>query len=206
MKLRMPSFSALAALAVPAASEDIRGIRPPLVIPPWWRVPLLAALVTLGVVVVVLAARALWRRAHRPPTPLERALAALDLAATHAREGRAHAWADVVAETLRAALAVRLGAEVLPQTTSELAAAPWARWVAEGSDRPAPTETRRLPEADAVLALLEITDLARFARAPIPAEALLGSTEHVRRLVVAFHTPRSDAGAPSSNRRTAVRA
>ena len=62
-----------------------------------------------------------WRtRAPRALSPLERARQALAAAEAHARGGRAHEWADIVAETLRGALAARLGADVLPQTTAEL--------------------------------------------------------------------------------------
>jgi hypothetical protein len=99
----------------------------------------------------------------RALTALERALAALTVAEAHAREGRAHEWANIVADTTRGALAVRIGAEVLPQTTAEL-----ARSCANDAD------------AARVVALLETCDLARFAKANLDASALLAST-HVAR-------------------------
>lgn len=191
-------FASLATLALAASSfaapaEDIRGVRPPLVIPPWWRVPLIAGLITLAIVLVALAARALWRRWHRPETPLEKALRALSEAEAYAKGGDTRAWADTLAETLRASLAVRLGAEILPRTTSELAKAPWASWVRDGGDVPPANDPVRLPQAAALLALLDVCDLARFAKASIDSDALVAFTARARELVTAFHAPRPTA-------------
>jgi hypothetical protein len=191
---------AVASSAFAAPAEDIRGVRPPLVIPPWWRVPLIAAVVTAAVVLVALGARALWRRWHRPETPLQRALRALSTAEALARSGDAHAWADTVAETVRSSLAVRLGADVLPRTTSELAKAPWAAWVRETSEVPLAGDPVRLPEAAALLAVLDVCDLARFARASIAPDALVAFTARARELVTAFHAPPPAARLPSSSR------
>lgn len=188
MNLRATSFfSALPALAASAspAAEDIRGIRPPLVLPPWWRVPLMVLLAVLGLCIVALAARWLWRRAHRPETPLQRAMHALRAAEEHARAGRSHAWAEIVAETVRAALAVRLGVVVLPQTTSELARTSGVT-------------------ALGVIPLLETCDLARFARAALTTEDLLARTERARAVVTALHAPIPEPSAAAPPRTSAA--
>jgi hypothetical protein len=176
------SSLAMAVAAPSAAAEDIRDIRAPIPIPEWWRVPLAVAICALAALAVVLLVR-WWRmRRARTLTPHERALAALCIAEQHAREGRAREWADVVAETLRAALSVRLGAEVLPQTTSELAKTTWAHWTYEG-----PVERRReepaLVDAPHIIELLEVCDLARFALGSLDTLALLEWTAFARAAV-----------------------
>jgi hypothetical protein len=166
--------ASVAAIAAPKPNDDIRDIRGPIAIPLWWIVPLaivLAALATAGIVFFV----RWWRaRRTRAMTPLERALEALATAEAHAREGRAHEWADIVAETTRGALANRLGAAVLPQTTAEIAHTYTA-------------------EADAanVVELLETCDLARFAKAKVDASALLASTTVAREVTERLFAPQS---------------
>jgi hypothetical protein len=120
-----------------------------------------------------------WRiRASRALSPLERARQALALAETHAREGRSHAWADIVAETVRNALGVRIGAEVLPLTTAELALESWA----------GPPLKDEL-DAGSVLDLLETCDLARFAKASLEPAALLAFTGRAREVVERLFAP-----------------
>jgi hypothetical protein len=166
------------AFAAPMPAEDIRDIRGPIPIPPWWRWPLAIAVAAVLAFAVILLVR-WWRaRASRALTPLERARQALALAETHAREGHAHAWADIVAETVRAALAVRLGATVLPLTTAELALQSW-------TGPPLKDEL----DADSVLDLLETCDLARFAKASLEPAALLAFTGRARELVERLFAP-----------------
>jgi hypothetical protein len=144
------SASALAFAAsapVPDAAEDIRDIRAPWAIPPWWRWPLAIAAAAVAALAIVLLVRWWHKRRARAQTPLERARESLRLAEAHARAGRSREWADIVSETLRGALAARLGASVLPQTTSELADA--ARTVLSTrvrSRRPARPRRRPLPK------------------------------------------------------------
>jgi hypothetical protein len=166
------------ALAAPTADGDIRDIRGPVPIPPWWRWPLaaLAGAVAIGILVVLFRR---WREhARRPLSPLERARKALEAAEALARAGDFRACAEILAETLRAALAVRLGAGVLPQTTAELRHGPWTK----------PPLSLEI-EADTILALLETCDLARFARAKLDSNALLEATAMARALTERLHAP-----------------
>jgi hypothetical protein len=171
----------IGAFAAPAPADDIRDIRGPIAIPLWWVLPLavaLAALVTAGLVFLV----RFWRaRRARALTALERALAALAVAEAHAREGRAQEWANIVADTTRGALAVRIGVEVLPQTTAEL-----ARSCANDAD------------AARVVALLETCDLARFAKANLDASALLASTSVARDVTERLFAPPQPPTPPST--------
>jgi hypothetical protein len=181
------AFAAPAAIS--AASDDIRDIRGPIAIPPWWRWPLVVALAAAAALAVVLLVR-WWRaRAARALSPLERARLALEVAEAHARAGRAHEWADIVAETTRGALAARLGAAILPQTTSELAKGEWTR-------PPMADEV----DAPRVLDLLETCDLARFARAPLDIAPLLAATAVARESTEQLFAPppRKRSGASSS--------
>ena len=168
----------MSALAAPVTIEDIRDIRGLIPIPPWWHWPLAVALAALAVLAVVLLVR-WWRsRSARALTPLERALQALAAAEQQAREDHSHAWADIVAETIRGALATRLGTDVLPQTTAELSKASWTQ--------PPLAEELSAPR---VLDLLETCDLARFAKASLDTNALLASTETARELVGRLFAP-----------------
>jgi hypothetical protein len=175
----MTSSLATAATTLPAtlparhpASDDIRDIRGPIAIPIWWHVPLAIALVVIAGVGVGLAVRAWRRRRALPLTPLELARRALVVAEEHARQGRSHAWAELVAETTRGALAVRLGTEVLPQTTLELASAAWTKPpMAEAIDAPS------------LLDLLTTCDLARFANARFEPSVLIDFTARAGEVV-----------------------
>jgi hypothetical protein len=160
------------ALAAPGASEDIRDIRGPIAIPPWWRWPLAIALAALASLAVVLVVRWWKTRKARALTPLESAERALARAEDLAREGRSREWADLVAETLRSALATRLGVELLPQTTGELSEAAWTR-------SPAASEI----DVVNVIALLDTCDLARFAKALLESKTLLAQTAVARELI-----------------------
>jgi hypothetical protein len=164
--------------------EDIRDIRGPLMLPAWWRLPVAIALAAVVVVAAVLVIR--WvkaRRANRVLTPLERARATLRLAEDHAREGRTHECADLVAETVRASLAERMGTAVLPETTAELASRLWTSFSYEGPvGRPALDVAR-------VVALLETCDLLRFARASIATDVLVSETVNARAVVEQLLTP-----------------
>ncbi len=178
------------AIAAPAVVEDIRDIRAPLPIPPWWHWPLAIASAVLVVTAVVLLLRYWYKRRHRPLTPLERARQDLDLAEKLARMIRPHDWAEMVAATMRGALAVRIGENVLPQTTSELAKAPWANVLVVGEpDAVRDPGTPYLLEAPQLLALLEICDLARFARASLDMDAMLAATSSARELLERLFAP-----------------
>jgi hypothetical protein len=165
-------------LIAPAAADDIRDIRGLIPIPAWWHRPLVIAAVVVVALGVALLVR--WWRARpaRVASPLELARRALAAAETHALAGRAHEWADIVAETTRGALAARLGTEVLPQTTTELSEAPWAR-------PPVAAEVH----AERLLELLETCDLARFARAKLDTKTLLASTATAGDLVERLYSP-----------------
>ena len=157
---------------------DIRDICGPIAIPPWWHWPLAIALAVLAATTIVLVLR-WWRsRSPRALSPLERARQALTTAEALAREGRSREWAEIVAETTRGALAVRLGTDVLPQTTAELSQAPWAK----------PPASDDL-DATRLLALLETCDLARFAKARLDADALVASTTQARELTEHLFAP-----------------
>ena len=160
--------------------EDIRDIRGLIPIPPWWHWPLAIALAALGALAVALFVR--WWRARSAPalSPLDRALQSLVAAEQQARDDHSHEWADIVAETLRGALATRLGTDVLPQTTGELSKASWAQ-------SPLADELA----APRVLDLLETCDLARFAKERLDVNALLASTAVARELVGRLFAPPS---------------
>jgi hypothetical protein len=207
------SASALAFAAsapVPDAAEDIRDIRAPWAIPPWWRWPLAIAAAAVAALAIVLLVRWWHKRRARAQTPLERARESLRLAEAHARAGRSREWADIVSETLRGALAARLGASVLPQTTSELADAAWTQWAYEGpveatgAPPQTPATEGRLPEAPKIVELLRACDLARFAKASLDTEALVESTVLARDLVERLLAPRTSEAPPSPPRHELV--
>lgn len=185
------SNSALA-IAAPTAVEDIRDIRAPLPIPPWWHWPLAIASALLAAIAIGLLLRYWYKRRHRPLTPLERARRDLDLAEKLARISRPHDWAEMVAATMRGALAVRIGENVLPQTTNELAKAPWAKVLVAGEpDAVRDPSTPYLLEAPQLLALLEICDLARFARASLDMETMLAATSSAKELLERLFVPQA---------------
>jgi hypothetical protein len=111
-------------------------------------------------------------------TPEQQAQEALARAEALARDGQCREWADVVAQTLRAALAARLGHDACPETTSELAALEWAT-VARGTAVDAP----RLVE------LLSTCDLTRFALGRLDPSALLVETQSARDWVKGLFEP-----------------
>lgn len=162
--------------------DDIRDIRPLLAIPPIWPWALVGAL-TLGLVVLlVLGVRAWRKRARKPLTPEEQATAALARAEALARAGQCHEWGEVVAATLRSALASRLGQAACPQTTSELAKFDWAR-----------VQKTAAVDVNALIALLSTCDLTRFALARLEPNALLSETQAARDWVGRlFAPPRPD--------------
>ena len=170
--------TSVAALAAPGTDGDIRDIRGPVPIPPWWRWPLAALAAAVAIAIAVALVRRWREHARRPLSPLERARKALGAAETLARAGNSRGCAEVLAETLRASLAVRLGASVLPQTTAELRGEPWTK-------PPIALEI----EAETLLALLETCDLARFARAKLGSDALLDATATARELTERLHAP-----------------
>jgi len=164
--------------AAPTPPEDIRDIRPLILIPLWWywlAVGLVAAVVLAAVVV----AYRLWRRrSARPLTPEQRARVALAKAESLAREGRCREWADVVAETLRTALSARLGHDARPQTTSELASVAWIQ---------PPLDVA--VDVPRLLELLSSCDLTRFAMGRLDANSLVASTDAAREWVTRLFAP-----------------
>jgi hypothetical protein len=157
-------FGSTLAFAAPPQLDDIRDIRGPIAIPPWWHWPLAIAVAVVLATALTFAVRGWRARRLRPLTPLQLARQALAAAEAHAREGRSREWAGIVADTVRGALAARLGAEVLPQTTAGL-------------------------EIPRVLSLLETCDLARFARARLDTAGLLASTGSASEIVDRLYTP-----------------
>jgi hypothetical protein len=166
------------ALASPVPTDDIRDIRGPIAIPLWWHWALGIALAALAATAIALGVR-WWRRRHVELSPIELARQALVRAEVEARAGRSHQWGEIVAATLRGALATRVGPAVLPQTTSELATADWTK----------PPLSVEL-DTPRVLDLLEACDIARFARASFDSTVLLASTEAAREVTERlFATP-----------------
>jgi hypothetical protein len=164
--------------AAPVPAEDIRDIRPLILIPLWgyWLAVGLAAAVAVS---AVAAGYWLWRRrSARPATPEQQARLALAKAEVLAREGHSREWADVVAQTLRRALSARLGHDAGPQTTSELASVAWIR---------PPLDV--VVDAPRLLELLSSCDLTRFAMARLDADSLLASTEAAREWVARLFAP-----------------
>ena len=136
------------------------------------------ALAALAALAVIAALRYWRRRRARLATPLERARRALLVAEAHARAGRCRACVDVLADTLRAALAAHLGVEVLPGTTSELSELSRTRLRLAGD-----------LDVPRIIALLETCDLARFARGRLAPDALLAITDVARELVRTLFAP-----------------
>jgi hypothetical protein len=177
------------ALAAVAPTEDIRDIRPLILIPPWWHWAAIGLVVGLVVAALIVAYRLWRRRTARHLTPEEQAKQALTAAEAFARQGRCREWADVVAPALRTALAARLHQDVCPQTTAELAIAPWM----------APPNDKNV-DSPRLLDLLSTCDLTRFAMGRLDANSLLASTESARDWVTRlFAVP-----APSSTPRVQV--
>jgi hypothetical protein len=157
------------AAAAPARADDIRDIRPLISIPPWWYFLAAALAATLILALIFAGIRYYRRRVRRPLTPEQIALLALDRAEAIARDGKCREWADLVAETLRGALAARLEREAFAETTSELASLDWSQ----------------VPRADVIdipmlIELLSICDLTRFALGKLEPSALLAKTGAAR--------------------------
>ena len=164
-----PVLALAAPRSVPAAADDIRDIRPLISIPPWWYW-LAAGVAAALIVALVFAGIRYWRRrSQRALTAEQRALQALAEAETLARGGQCREWAEIVAQTLRVALATRLGQDACPETTSELAAVEWSK-LPQGTTVDAP----RLVE------LLTTCDLTRFALGRLDPSALLVETQSAR--------------------------
>jgi hypothetical protein len=164
-----PVLALAAPTAAPPTTDDIRDIRPLISIPPWWYW-LAAGVAAALILALVFAGIRYWRRrSRRALTPEERALQALAEAEALARGGQCREWADIVAQTLRVALATRLGHDACPETTSELAALDWSK-LPQGTTVDAP----RLVE------LLTTCDLTRFALGRLDPSALLVETQSAR--------------------------
>jgi hypothetical protein len=183
-------LGSVVAVAAPgaAAAEDIRDIRPLIPIPAWWQglgLPLAVAAVLVAVVAAYLALR---RHGRSELTAEQRAQAALTEAEALARAGRCHEWAELVAVTLRNALAARVGSDVCPRTTGELAAIDW-------SARP----DGALVDSERLLDLLWVCDLTRFALGRLDPESLLASTRSARAWVThLFKMPEAPEPIPAA--------
>ncbi len=165
--------------------QDIRDIRPLILIPPWWHTLAIALAVALALAMLAVAYRTWQRRSARPLSPEEQARRALAKAESLAREGRSREWADIVAQTLRTALSVRLGHDACPQTTSELAAAAWVQ-----PPHDAAIDGPRLFE------LLSTCDLTRFAMARLDTPSLLASTDAAREWIARLFAPVPSSSPP----------
>ncbi|HEX4473445.1 MAG TPA: hypothetical protein VH142_00110 [Polyangiaceae bacterium] len=184
--LSAAAWSAMAAVTA-APADDIRDIRPLILIPPWWRWVPYALAAGLFAVAVGFGIREWQRRSQKSLTPEERAREELARAEALARQGRCHEWAEVVARTLRNALAARLGQESCPETTVELRAMNW-----DAANDGASVDAPRLLE------LLNTCDLTRFAMARLEADSLVASTESARDWVThlfAVPEPSASSGA-----------
>jgi hypothetical protein len=175
------------ASADPSVADDIRDIRPLILISPWWYWAAGAAAALILVAAMIAIVRAARRRNARALTAEERAQRELARAEALAREGRRREWADVVAQTLRSALAARLGMPACPQTTGELAAFDWAS-IPEAAS----------VDAQSLLKLLSTCDLTRFARARLDTSALVASTDAARSFIQQLFTKPQAAAAPVS--------
>jgi hypothetical protein len=138
------------------------------------------------IVALVFGAIRYWRRrSQRALTPEQRALQALTEAEALARGGQCREWAEIVAQTLRQALATRLGQDACPETTSELAAVDWSK-LPQGTT----VDAARLVE------LLSTCDLTRFALGRLDPSALLVETQSARDWITQlFATPETTARA-----------
>jgi hypothetical protein len=174
----VPAVAATRVLPAPApthasASEDIRDIRGPLHIPPWWRWLVIAGgaacAVGLGATVVV----AVRRRRAKPPTPQERALARLEQAQALAESGQVHGYADAASDAVREYIEERFQVRAAHLTTEEF----FADLVA-GTDSPLGTHRKSLVE------FLGACDLAKFARMPLAKDEMLSLNRLARRFVM----------------------
>jgi hypothetical protein len=173
------------ALAAAAATDDIRDIRPLILIPPWWHWAAIGLVGGLVVAAMAVAYRLWRRRSARPLTPEEQARQELIKAESFARQGRCREWADLVAPALRTALAARLHQDVCPQTTAELATAPWML----------PPNDKQV-DGPRLLDLLSTCDLTRFAMGRLDADSLLASTEAARDWVTRLFAAPEPASTP----------
>ncbi len=165
--------------------DDIRDIRPLISIPALWPWIVVGVLGVLLVALIVLGIRAWRKRAQRPLTPEQQANAALARAEALARAGQCHEWGEVVATTLRGALAARLGQAACPETTSELAHVDWAKASAGAA-----------VDAPALIELLSACDLSRFALARLEPSALLAATDAARAWVTQLFAPLKPTTSP----------
>lgn len=169
-------LSSLALASTPAA-EDIRDIRGPIAIPIWWHWPLAIGVATVLATGIVLAVR-WWQRRRPTLSAVELARQALERALAEAQAGRAHAWAEIVAVTVRGALASRVGPAILPQTTTEMATADWTK---------PPMDL--VLDTTHILEILETCDVARFAKASFDPNALIASTAVARDVTERLYAP-----------------
>jgi Domain of unknown function (DUF4381) len=154
-------------MSTPAA--DIRDIRPLISIPSWmpWILGFALALALLGV--IGFGVRYFLRKSRRPLTSEEQARAALVRAEALAKAGRCREWAELVAQTLRQALAARLGRDACPETTSELAATDWTL-----------VPDAKTVDGQGLALLLSSCDLSRFALGRLEPSGLLAATDAAR--------------------------
>jgi hypothetical protein len=170
---------------VKPSPQDIRDIRPLILIPPFWHAVAIGLAAVLALAVAAAIYRWWRRRSARPLTPEEQARRALSKAESLAREGRSREWADIVAQTLRMALSVRLGHDACPQTTSELAVAPWIQPPHDVS-----------VDAPRLFELLSTCDLTRFAMARLDTPSLLASTDAAREWIARLFAPVPSSSPP----------
>jgi hypothetical protein len=160
------------------AGEDIRDVRGPLHLPPWWRWLAItggaALAIGLGTTVVLVVRR---RRAKQL-TPQERALMRLEEAQALAEAGQVHAYADAASDAVREYIEERFQVRAAHSTTEEF-------FEALVSQVDSPLGTHREP----LVEFLGACDMAKFARMPLPKEQMLALNQLARRFVVETAQP-----------------
>jgi hypothetical protein len=161
-----------------ASAEDIRDVRGPLHIPPWWRWLAIgggaACVVSLSAAIVM----AVRRRQGKPMTPQERALLRLDQAQTLAESGQVHAYADAASDAVREYIEERFQVRAAHSTTEEFLVD-----LVACADSPLGSHRKSLVE------FLGACDLAKFARMPLAKEEMLSLNRLARRFVLETPQP-----------------
>ncbi len=156
-----------------SATEDIRDVRGPIPIPPWWRWWAVAggAVLLLGLAGVTVV---IVRRRHaKPVAPHERALLRLEQAQPLAAAGQVREYAGVASDAVRDYIEERFLLRAAHVTTEEFF-----------DDILAPANAVLGTHRDALLRFLGACDLAKFARLPLPREQMISLNDLARRFVL----------------------
>ncbi len=169
----VPATMSAAGPAPSPATEDIRDVRGPVPIPPWWRWLAFGG----GAVVLAglggVAAVVIRRRRAKPLKPHERALLRLEQAQPLAVAGQVREYAGAASDAVREYIEERFLLRAAHSTTEEFFEGILAQANARLGDH-----------RDSLQKFLGACDLAKFARMPLPREQMVSLNDLARRFVL----------------------